>query len=101
MKITEKPIEQLKVIMKVPIPVGSRVYDKITPILDYTIPQTRSGGDSGSRMVKNIKNISRKIPMYPDPIYRSLLKPAEIPLPEVPRGLLDFDPEINMDFKEN
>ena len=28
-------------------------------------------------------------------------KPVELPIPEVPRSLSDFDPEINMDFKEN
>ena len=38
--------------------------------------------------------------MYPDPIYRPLPKPAEIPIPEVPRSLFNFDPEINKDFEE-
>ena len=58
---------------------------------------------SGSRKVKRktIQDISREIPMYPDPIYRPPPKPAEIPIPEVPRNLLDFDPEISMDFEEN
>ena len=39
-------------------------------------------------------------------LYRILVgktppKPTEIPLPEVPRNILELDPEINMDFKEN
>ena len=68
------------------------------------IPQTGSGDDSTSRMLnrkKNIQDISRKIPVYPDPIYRSPPKPTDIPIQEVPRNLLDLDPEINTDFKEN
>ena len=38
---------------KIPFPVKfSEYHDKITPIPDYAIPQTRSGDDSSSRMVK-------------------------------------------------
>ena len=79
------------------------MHDKITPIPDDSIPQTRSRDDSSSRMVKRktIQDISREISMYPDPIYRPPPKPTEIPIQEVPRKLLDFDPEVNMDFEEN
>ena len=63
----------------------------------------RSGDNSSSRMVKRktIQDISREIPMYPDPIYRPPPKPSEIPLQEVPRNLSDLDTDINMYFKEN
>ena len=59
----EKQIEQPKVVSKVPIPEISRIHDKFIPIPDYTIPQTRSGDDSSSRMVKRktIPDVSRKI----------------------------------------
>ena len=39
--------------------------------------------------------------MYHDPVYRLPPKPVELPIPEVPRKLSDFDLEINADFKEN
>ena len=66
MKLTEKPVEQPKVSVKVPIPESSRICDKITPIPDYAILHTGSGDDSSSKMVKrkNIQDISREIPMY-------------------------------------
>ena len=71
-KLMEKPTEQPKVILKVSIPQNSRIHDKIIPIPDYTIPQTRSDDDPGSRVVKRktIWKVSREIPMYPDPTYR-------------------------------
>ena len=49
-KLTEKPTEQPKVVLKVPILENSRIHGKIVPIPDYTIPQTRSS--DGSRMVR-------------------------------------------------
>ena len=49
-KLMEKPIEQSKFVSTVPIPKNSRIHDKIVPIPDYAIPQTRSGDDSSSRM---------------------------------------------------
>ena len=51
--------------------------------------------------MKTIQDISREISMYLDPIYRPPPKPAQIPLSEVSRNLLDFDPEMNINFKEN
>ena len=85
------------------MPENSRIHDKITPIPDYAIPQTRSREDSSSRMVKRkmTQDINGEIPMYPDPIYGPPSKPTEIPLQEVPRNLPDLDTEINTDFEEN
>ena len=48
-----------------------------------------------------IRNISRDIPPYPDPIYRPPPKPAEISLQETLRRLTDLDTDINIDFEEN
>ena len=45
-----------------------------------------------------MQGVSREIPMYPDPTYRPPPKTVELPIPEDPRSLLDFDPDINMDF---
>ena len=85
----EKPISQQpqtlaqpKITSKVPVPESSRIHDKIIPVPDYVIPQTRSGDDSKSRMVKRktIQDISGGIPTYPDIIYRPPPKPTEIHL---------------------
>ena len=102
-KSSEEPIKQPKLTSKVPVQESLQIHDKIIPIPDFAIPQIRSGDDSNSRMVKRkiIQDISREISMYADPIYRPPSKPTEIPMQEVPRNLLDFDPEINMDFEEN
>ena len=54
-KPIEKPIEQSKVTLKVPVQESSCIHDKIIPIAYYAIPQTRSNGDSSSRMVKRKK----------------------------------------------
>ena len=45
-----------------------------------------------------MQDINRVIPTYPDPTYRPHPKPVKLPMPEIPRSLSDFDPEINMDF---
>ena len=47
-QVTEKPVEQPKVL----VPKPSRIQEKIMPIPDYTIPHISSGDDSGSRMLK-------------------------------------------------
>ena len=98
-KEMEKTWEQPKVISKVPIPEISTICDKIIP--DYAIPHLSSGDNSSSKMVKSktIQDVSRKIPTYPDLVYRPLPKPVKLPISEVPRSISDFDPEINMDFK--
>ena len=53
-------------------------------------------------MVKRgiIQDVSRLIPIYPDPTYRPSPKPAKLSIPEVPRSLFDSDPEINTNFKK-
>ena len=101
--LSEKPIEQPRVTLKVPVQESSCIQDKIIPIPDYTIPQTRFSDDSGSRMVKRktIQDVSREIPRYQDHIYRLPPKPTGIPIQEVPRNVSDSDPEINTDFEEN
>ena len=97
MQVAEKPVEQ----PKFPVPKTSRIYDKIMP--DYAIPCISSGDDLNSRMLKRklIQDVSREIPIYPDPPYRPPPKPVKSPIPQAPQGLSDFDPEINMDFKKN
>ena len=101
-KLMEKPTEQPKVVAKVLIRENSRIHDKIIPIPDYAIPHTKSRDNSSSGMVKRktIQDISSEIPMYPDPTYRPPPKPVNVCIPEVPRSLSDFDPEINMDFEK-
>ena len=71
MQVMEKPIEQPKAIM----PKISRIWDKVVPIPNYTIPHIKSKNDSGSRMVdrRAIQDISREIPIYLDPVYRPIL----------------------------
>ena len=83
-----KPIEQLKVISKVPVPESSRMHDKIIPIPDYAIPYASSGDDLSSRMVKrkSIQDVSREIPIHPDPTYRPPPKPIKLPISKVPRS---------------
>ena len=95
-KLSEKPIEQPKVTSKVSISKSSRIHYTITPVPDYTIPQTGSGDDSSSRMVKRktIQDINKEIPMYSDPIYRPPTKPGVLPMPKAHRNLLDFDSQI-------
>ena len=92
---------QLKITLEVPE--SSQIHDEFIPLPDYIIPQTRSGNDSNSQMVKRkmIQDISEEILTYQDPIYRPPPKPPEMPLQEIPRKLTDLDKDINMDFKEN
>ena len=110
MQLTEKPIlqkpqniVQTKTTSKVQIPESSQFHDKFVPVLNYIIPQTRSGDDSNSRTIKRktIQDINRKIPSYTDHIYRPPSKPYEIPLQEIPRKLIDFNTDINTYFEEN
>ena len=86
-KLAEKPIphtqniKQPEITLKVPIPKNSSSHDKIIPIPYYTIPQTRSGDNSSSGTVKRktMQDIGKEIPMYPDPIYGSLLNQQKYP----------------------
>ena len=73
------------------------------PIPDYAIPHTSSGDNLSSRMakMKTKQDISKEIPIYPDPVYRSPSKPVKLLIPKIHRCLSDIDPEINTDFEEN
>ena len=84
-----------------PVPRSSKICNKIIP--DYAIPHICSGDDSGSRIVKRMakQDVSREISIYPGPVYRPHPKPVKLPILEIPRSLLDIDPDINMDFEEN
>ena len=92
-----------KTTSNVPVPESSQHHDKFIPVLNYIIPQIRSGDNSNSRTIKSktIQDISREIPAYVNPIYRSPPKPTKISLQEIPRKLTDVDTDINTDFKEN
>ena len=76
-----------------------KVQDKVLPIPSYTIPQMKHRDDASSR--KTIQDVSKKIPMYPDPVYWPPPKPVKIPIPEIPKSLSDIDPELKTDFEEN
>ena len=68
-----KPIAQaMEKQPKVLVPKTPKVQDKVVPIPNYTIPQIKSKDDLGSGMIerKAILDISREIPICPDPIYR-------------------------------
>ena len=93
---------QPRITLKVSVLDSSPIHDKVIPVPNYIIPQTRSGDDSISRTIKRktIQDISREIPAHTHPIYRPPPKPAEIPIQEIPRKLMDLANDINMDFKE-
>ena len=50
---------------------------------------------------KAIQDIPREIPIYPDPVYRPPPKPVTLPIPKIPKGLSDIDPEMIKDFEDN
>ena len=72
-------------------------------IPNFTIPPVQSKGNSGTNMIdrKTIQDIAKEVPIYPDPVYRPPPKAEKLPVPEIPRSLLDIDPELNMDFENN
>ena len=88
---------------KVLVPNVPKIQDKIVPIPNYAIPHVRSKDDSGSTMVerKAIQDVSRKIPIYSDPVYRPPPTPVKTSIPKIPRSLSDIDPELYADFEEN
>ena len=99
-----KPIMQVREKQpNVLVPDTRRIQDKIVPIPNYTTPHTWSKDDSGSSMVerKVTQDVSREIPICPDPVYRPLPKPVKTPIPEIPGSLSDIDPELNTDFEKN
>ena len=56
--ISQQPqnLVQQKITSNVPVTESSQIHDKLIPVPDIIIPQTRSGDDSSSRMIKR-KNI--------------------------------------------
>ena len=71
-------------------------------IPNFTIHLRQSKGDSGTNMIdrKIIQDIAKEIPIYPDPIYRSLPKPVKTLITGIPGSLLDIDSELNTDFED-
>ena len=97
MKATEKPPSNIL------MPDTSKTQDIAIPILDYTIPSVKPKGDTSTKVIdrKIIQDVSKEIPIYPDPVYRPPPKPVRTSIPKIPGILLDIDPELNTDFKEN
>ena len=89
--------------MKISVPESLQLHNKVIPVPDYTIPQTRSRDDSISGAIKRktIQDTRGKIPVYADPNYRPPPKPTTIPLQEIPRRIADLVTAINKDFVEN
>ena len=60
------------------MPKTPKIQDNIILIPNYAILHIKSKGDSGSRMFerKAIQDVSREIPIYPDPVYRPPPKPV-------------------------
>ena len=56
-------------------------------------------GDASSR--KTMQNVSREIPIYPDPVYQSCPKQVKVPTPKIPGSLSNIDSELNTNFEEN
>ena len=82
--------------MKIP-----KTQDKVTTIPNYAIPPKDfigSKGNSSTNMIgrKMIQDIFREIPIYPDHP-----KPEKLPIPIIPRKLLDINPELITDFENN
>ena len=48
-------------------PKSPNAQDKVIPIPNYAIPQMKHRGDASLR--KTIQDVSREIPIYPDPVY--------------------------------
>ena len=73
------------------------------PIQDYTTPSVKPKGDLSTRVIDRriIQDVSKEIPIYPDPVYRPPPKSVKLSIPEIPGSLLDIDPELNTDFEEN
>ena len=96
---SNKPIVQaMENPPKVLAPKPPKAQDKVIPIRSYATPQMKHRGDASSR--KTIQDVSREIPIYPDPVYQSPPKPVKIPIPKIPGSLSDSDSEPNTDFEE-
>ena len=47
-----------------------------------------------------MQQISKDIPLYPDPVYQPPPKPVGIYMSTLPENM-DINPELNTDFEEN
>ena len=67
------------------------------------MPPMQSNGNLSTNVIdrKTIQDIAREIPIYPDPVYTPPPKPEKLPIPEIPRNLLDINPELTIDFEDN
>ena len=74
----------------------------MTKASNFTTP-VQSESDSSAKVIdrKIVQDTSKKIPFYPDPVYRPPPKPIKMPIPKIPRNISDIDPELNTDFKDN
>ena len=82
MQIMEKPL-------KLFTPKSPKIQHKAVPIPSFAVPQMKQRGDASSR--KTIQNVSREIPVYPDPVYQSPPKPVKTPMAEITGSLSDID----------
>ena len=82
--MVEKPLK---------IPNIPKTQDRVTIIPNFATPPLQSKGDSSTRMIdrKTIQDAAREIPIHPDPVYR----------PPPKWSILDIDPELNTEFKDN
>ena len=75
------------------------IQDKVLPKPNFAMLQMKHRDDTSSR--KTIQDLSRKIPIYPDPVYQSPPKSVKTYIPEIPGSLSDIDPKLNTNFEEN
>ena len=64
---------------KILTPKTSKIQDQVVPIPNYAIPHIKSKNDPGSKLVerKTMQDVSRDLPIYPDPVYRPPPKPVK------------------------
>ena len=78
---TSKPIAQYteKSPTKIAAPNISKTKDMEIQIADYIIPSVTPKGDIGTKVIdrKIIQNVTKEIPIYPDPVYRPPPKPVK------------------------
>ena len=51
--------------------------------------------------MKNIQDVSKEIPIYPDPVYWPTSRTVKVPIPTIPWSFSDTYLELNTDFEEN
>ena len=102
-KLWNRPTQQLKVALKFLTSESSSLSNKITPV---PVMQFLRQDLMMIQILEWSKEHSYRMPVgkFQD-IWIQFIDPhpklTEIPIQEVPRNLSDFDPEFNIDFKEN